>query len=90
MDQEEVGPEIIGALNRYLEHGIIPGSFLTAVLENDLFEAMARADSVNQKRIFKICCYIYKHFPLGSYGSPEAVNRYLKHIDELREARRQL
>ena len=36
-----------GALDRYVDHGLEPGGFLTAVLTNDLFGAVARADSEN-------------------------------------------
>lgn len=31
--------DLYGALERYLNHGIMPGSFMTAVLENNLMEA---------------------------------------------------
>ena len=39
-----------GGLRRYLAHGIEPGSFLSAVLRNDLIDACGRADDTNRHR----------------------------------------
>ena len=38
---------LIDSLERYVEHHIKPGSFLRAVLENNLVEAVSRADFIN-------------------------------------------
>jgi len=35
-----------GGMNRYIEHRVPPGNFLTAVLSNDLRRACERADDV--------------------------------------------
>lgn len=64
------------ALERWVKHGIIPGDFLTAVIENDLMKAMGRADSYNRATIFQICSYLYNEAPATCYGSPEKVKAY--------------
>lgn len=69
--------DLYGALERYLNHGINPGSFLTAVLENDLKEAFGRADIMNSANLKNIVGYIYNHLPSNSWGSKERVADYL-------------
>lgn len=76
-DPEMFVPEHIrGGLIRYLELGIPPGGFLTAVLENNLFEAFGRADQTNQRALFGIVSWIYNNAPHDSHGSPEQVKAY--------------
>lgn len=65
------------SLNRYIKHRIHAGGFLTAVLENNLMEAMGRADSVNRANLHEICKYIYNNLPRESWGSREKVQNYL-------------
>lgn len=66
-------------LRRYLLHGIQPGHFLTAVLENNLFEAMARADLVSRAGLFGLVSHLYNEAPRGCYGSREIVQAWCKH-----------
>lgn len=66
------------SLNRYVEHHIPTGSFLNAVLSNDLFESFGRADSKNRENLFEICEYIYNEIPSNCWGSKEIVNRWLE------------
>lgn len=70
-----------GALERYLNHGIMPGSFMTAVLENNLVEAFGRADIHNSSNLKNIVGYIYNHLPSNSWGSPSKVTDYIKSLD---------
>ncbi len=69
--------EIRESLNRYVEHKILPGGFLTAVLENNLKEAVFRADARNEKRLKDICMVIHWDLPSGCHGSPEKVKAWL-------------
>lgn len=64
-------------LERYVKYRVPTGSFLHAVLTNDLMEAMGRADEENREDIFEICQYIYNHLPIACYGSPKAVKKWL-------------
>ncbi len=72
--------DLYGALERYLNHGIMPGSFLTAVLENDLKEAFGRADIDNEANMKNIVGYMYNNFPSNAWGSKEKVRQYLTQL----------
>jgi hypothetical protein len=64
----EVDENLRGSLERYLNHRIEAGGFLTSVLENDLTGACARADAYNIKILPKIVGYIWNHLPADSRG----------------------
>jgi len=70
---------------RFVEHGIKPGDFLTAVLENDLMEAMGRADEENRRDIFEICQFIHMDIPARCHGSPQQVYDWMKERREEKE-----
>jgi len=70
------------AVKLYYLHGIPPGSFLTAVLSNDLMGAFARADDVNAAAMQSWCRFLYNHTPSGSFGSPERVSAWLAKFHE--------
>jgi hypothetical protein len=61
------------SLHLYVEHGLQPGHFLTAVLQNDLGETLARADESSRDNLFAIYGYIANHLPASCHGSPAAV-----------------
>ena len=65
------------SLKLYVENKIPPGSFLLAVLRNDLRKACGRADYINKGRIFEIVEYCYNEIPSDCWGSPEAVKNWL-------------
>jgi hypothetical protein len=62
-----------GGLRRWIENGIEPGGFLMAVLENDLKEAVSRADATNVQALPNYIRYLYNYAPRGCWGSPEKV-----------------
>jgi len=66
-----------GALHRYLAHGIAPGHFLSAVLSNDLREAVARADEENMRILHSYIRFLYNYAPLGSWGSQQCFENWL-------------
>ncbi|MEM1307052.1 MAG: hypothetical protein AAGG99_05975 [Pseudomonadota bacterium] len=61
------------ALRRYIEQGYPTNHFLRAVLENDLMEAVARADDDNYAALDAYCAWLRTHAPTQAYGSPEKV-----------------
>jgi hypothetical protein len=67
---------------RYLEFGILPGSFLLAVLENDLYEAVARADAANLHALSEILAWLDEVLPEHAWGSVEAVR---DHVSQFRQ-----
>jgi hypothetical protein len=71
-------PHMVIGLELYFERGIEPGSFMTAVLCNDLKGACARADWMNQRLIFQTVEWLYNEAPAGSWGSPEAYETVIR------------
>lgn len=83
----EVRPDTLDSIDLYVMHGIPTGSFLEAVLCNDLMEAMGRADMGNRMTLFEICDYVYNETPSACHGSQEKVRAWLKSKREEREAK---
>jgi len=64
-------------LQRYAKYRIPTGGFLHAVLSNDLFEALNRADEDNRADIYEISQFVHHNLPIGSYGSVKNVKAWL-------------
>jgi hypothetical protein len=69
---------MIGGLRRYIENGVVPGDFLTAVLTNDLRGACARADDTNRDCLFQYVQFLYSYAPAPCWGSPEKFSAWIK------------
>jgi hypothetical protein len=69
---------MMGGLIRYIENGIAPGDFLTAVICNDLKEAVGRADDENIRNLPAYLGYLYNEAPMGCWGSPGQMKRWMK------------
>ena len=67
-----------GALMRYLEHGVRPGSFIEAILTNNLYKALAYADSVNKDLLQEHAYAVVRHFPNESCGSRESFVNWMR------------
>lgn len=65
------------SLDRYAQHHVETGSFLRAVLENDLKEAVCRADDDNLSDILEIIRYAHNEIPGNCWGSPGRVRKWL-------------
>lgn len=61
----------------YLQHGLPPGSFLTAILSNNFMEAVSHADANNARCLKEWAQLIYCALPSGSHGSREAVRDWI-------------
>lgn len=77
MSNRSVPPHLLGALERYRDHRIPPGGFLTAVLVNNLTEAMASADDTSREYLFEVVSWCYTKLPGNSWGSPGRVKAWL-------------
>jgi hypothetical protein len=75
-----------GGLTRWIEQGIPPGHFLTALLTNDLRETFERADDANVECIGDYLKFLYCHAPAGCWGSPERFDSWAKAHEEKRLA----
>lgn len=74
----EVKPDTLETIKHYVEDGWQPGGFLTAVLANDLMNALGKADSYNRASIFEISCVVYNDIPSNCHGSYEIVNKWIE------------
>lgn len=73
---------MVGAAKRYILQGIPPGSFLTAVISNDLREAFARADDDNAAAMHGWVRFFFNYAPSGCWGSPERYSNWLAKFRE--------
>lgn len=71
-------PNLRPGLQLYIERGIQPGDFLTAVICNNLKEAFARADCQNQDLMLQIVAWMYNESPALCWGSPYRMRRWMK------------
>lgn len=55
----------------YINKGIVPGSFLKAVICNDLREAVGCADDENLENLPAFVMYFYNEAPGSCWGSKE-------------------
>lgn len=73
-----IRPNIKAALDHYVANGTPTSGFLQAVLSNDLFGAMYRADYHNRETLNDIVHYIVTELPADCYGSPDQYKIWLK------------
>lgn len=66
------------ALVDYRDHGHPVGDFLTAVLANDLVEAIGRADLYNSWLLPIYVGFLYNEFPSDAWGSREKVAAWIQ------------
>lgn len=76
----QIPERIKRSIDAYVTHRQPVGGFLQAVLSNQLFEAVGRADNESMAALREIIQYIYNEIPAKSWGSP------LKYLDHLRSA----
>jgi hypothetical protein len=76
-------------LRSYIEHGARPGSFLSAVLENDLRQSMGRADVESRRDLFAIVVWLHNEAPAIVWGSAAHVSDWLEAHAERRRAAEQ-
>lgn len=79
-DYSKIPSRTIEALDRYVHHRIKPGHFLTAVLTNNLFDAIERADRENMDALGEIVRYVWNQIPLACWGSKEKMDEWM-HLD---------
>lgn len=70
--------EMVEALERYVQDRIPVGDFLRAVLENNLTEAIGRADDGNLQNIQAYAAWLHNEAPSDCWGSKEKVAKWLK------------
>ena len=78
IDYELLPQSLRAGMRRYIEHGVIPGGFLTAVLADSLSDAMSRADKANRERLYDIVSFVYNEAPGDCWGSRAKVKAWVE------------
>lgn len=65
-------------IDRYVNDGCVPGSFVYAVLSNQFLEAFNRADDENLFNMIHIARYVHMEIPGNCHGSEQKVEDYLR------------
>lgn len=73
---ESIPEHMREGLRRWVYDGIMPGSFMRAVLCNDLRKAFGYADEINQLRLFDIVRFLHNIAPSMCWGSLERMNSW--------------
>jgi hypothetical protein len=77
VDWGQIPERMRGGIVRYVENGIKPGSFLYAVICNDLMLAVGKADYENIRLLPAYARLLYQYFPPGSHGSAERAKLWM-------------
>lgn len=85
-DYDKLPENLRFGARRWIEDGILPGDFLTAVIENNLTEAFSRADDENTLRMRSIVSWWYNEAPGMCWGNKEKI----KHWAEARAKERKM
>ena len=72
----EIPENLQGSILRYVEYGIQPGGFMTAVLNNDLRLSIGKADPASLKALPLVVRWFYNRCP-HLYG-PENFKKHLE------------
>ena len=70
---------IKGVIDRYVQHGYDGGSFVEALMTNDLVGVFSRGDDENIRYLKDIVQYCYMKIPASCWGSEEKYNKWLSH-----------
>ena len=66
------------SMKRYIEDGVRPGDFLTAVICDKLVDSFVKADDVNIACMFEIAGFMYNEAPSVCRGSKEKLEAWMK------------
>jgi hypothetical protein len=72
-----ISDRMMGSIQRYIHERIKPGRFLTAVICNDLSDAVGQADDENMANLPAYAAYFYNELPSDSWGSMSKMNEWL-------------
>ena len=72
---------ILEAIADYAANRTVHGQFVTAVLENDLAEAVFRADNNSLAGLADIVRYVHWEIPHNSHGSKTKVKAWLNEVE---------
>jgi hypothetical protein len=76
--EQEGLPNMVGSVRRYIEDGLEPGGFLSAVINNDLKNAFLYADAHNYDKIGFWANWFYTQVPSKCWGSERAMISWIR------------
>lgn len=78
-----ISEQIKEGMENYVFYGIEPGGFLSAVICNDLSNAVRRADIHNRKdyALYALIGFIDHKLPSGCWGSLQAFKDWMADVD---------
>ena len=74
---------MVAGIKRYVDKGIMPGHFLTALFSDKLTDTFARADGTNTPLIKEWVRWVYNEMPSDLVGS---LDRMAAHVLEIQKA----
>jgi hypothetical protein len=77
-DYAQIPPHMQAAIRRYIIEGIQPGDFLTAVITNNLRNAVGKADADNLALLKLYVQWFYNEAPAPCWGSQQNMDEWLK------------
>lgn len=64
----------------YVEFGLAPGGFLSAVLENNFVDAFGKADAINRASLHDWAIWLWNEAPSDCWGSREKVRAWIERL----------
>lgn len=87
IDYRRIPKRTMESLQLWVSRGVLPGSFLQAVLANDLMGAVVRADDENRAAFVEIVYWLRCEVPCECHGSLDHMGLWRrKHQVELADA----
>lgn len=80
--------ELKASIDRYVSAGIPTGGFLQACIENDLREAVGRADHINMHALPAVIGYLYNDCPMNCWGRKGIFKEWIERKREERKCQR--
>ena len=80
-DYDSLHPKWRGGIRRYIEGRVRPGSFLSAVLENDLKQAVRCADSESMSMLPELVDWLWSNAPARCWGNETNVFCWIGELD---------
>ena len=77
-------PALARSMKDYVMNGAPPGggSFMEAVLSNNLKESFGRADDRNRAALFDTVSWCYRHLPAEAWGFLEKIQEWCERMQE--------
>ena len=86
MSIDKLTVPIRGAIRRYIFDGVQPGHFLTEVIQDNLFGAVAQADENSMKSLRTITQLFYNRCPSQCWGSEKKMKTWVS-MSEMERAK---